>query len=259
MKKAVLPVLILALSLGILGCSTTNTTVIETTEQSSIVETTIDTFTTATSITENTTTTGTTASSRVTEDTEVIIPEIPTENVVEETPQGTYVWITRTGECYHNNPACSNMQNPSEVMLEYAESQGYRPCSNCYTTQSYVDDSPTDTTPVLQEEPTTEPEIPTATSVEYIEETTTETTTEPKPFTCHDLTWSFSEQGNPLDDYGSFVLWIATNAIDDTGDGCIWLDCSSSENIMPAVGVVWVVIFESDLGQTETINVYFVD
>lgn len=49
-----------------------------------------------------------------------------------EARKETTVWIPRTGSCYHSNPHCSNMKDPSEVTLSQAESWGYRACKKCY-------------------------------------------------------------------------------------------------------------------------------
>ena len=44
----------------------------------------------------------------------------------------TLVWIPRTGHCYHNDPTCSRMRNPSQVTLEEAVARGYDQCRVCY-------------------------------------------------------------------------------------------------------------------------------
>lgn len=44
----------------------------------------------------------------------------------------TMVWIPRSGNRYHSNPNCSNMKNPSQVTLSYAQSLGKTPCRKCY-------------------------------------------------------------------------------------------------------------------------------
>lgn len=42
-----------------------------------------------------------------------------------------YVYIPRTGKCYHKKSKCSNMRKPSKVTLKYAKSHGYRACKKC--------------------------------------------------------------------------------------------------------------------------------
>ena len=43
----------------------------------------------------------------------------------------TIVYITRTGECYHNS-GCSYLKSKIEVTLSEAVNGGYRPCSRCH-------------------------------------------------------------------------------------------------------------------------------
>lgn len=45
---------------------------------------------------------------------------------------GPLVWIPNSGHCYHSNPNCSGMKNPTQVSLSQAENWGYRACSKCY-------------------------------------------------------------------------------------------------------------------------------
>ena len=49
-----------------------------------------------------------------------------------ETQQEEMVWIPSSGSKYHNNPNCSNMNNPTQVTESEALSQGYEPCKRCY-------------------------------------------------------------------------------------------------------------------------------
>ena len=65
-------------------------------------------------------------------ETETEPPETTEEPVVEDTPTTTYVYITASGSCYHSSSTCSNMNNPQEVTLDYAETHGYKPCSKCW-------------------------------------------------------------------------------------------------------------------------------
>lgn len=46
--------------------------------------------------------------------------------------QQTYVYIPQTGSKYHNNPSCSNMNNPSHVTIDEALNMGFQPCKRCY-------------------------------------------------------------------------------------------------------------------------------
>jgi len=59
--------------------------------------------------------------------------------VVEDTPDdnaqsgnSTMVWIPQSGSKYHSRADCSNMNNPSQVTKEEAESMGYEPCKRCH-------------------------------------------------------------------------------------------------------------------------------
>ncbi len=45
---------------------------------------------------------------------------------------GEMVWIPESGKKYHNDPSCSNMNNPSKVSVGKAEKMGYTPCKKCY-------------------------------------------------------------------------------------------------------------------------------
>ncbi len=42
------------------------------------------------------------------------------------------VWIVNTGKKYHNNPYCSNMNNPFQIPLDEAISMGREPCKKCH-------------------------------------------------------------------------------------------------------------------------------
>lgn len=42
------------------------------------------------------------------------------------------VWITSTGTKYHRTSTCSNMENPVQVSISYAQSKGYGPCKKCF-------------------------------------------------------------------------------------------------------------------------------
>ena len=42
------------------------------------------------------------------------------------------VWISQSGEKYHDNPNCSGMNSPKEVTRKEAKEQGYTACSKCY-------------------------------------------------------------------------------------------------------------------------------
>lgn len=46
--------------------------------------------------------------------------------------QTQMVWIPNSGSKYHSNPSCSNMKNPQQVTLDYAQSAGYEPCKKCH-------------------------------------------------------------------------------------------------------------------------------
>ena len=49
-------------------------------------------------------------------------PEAPTE----------WVYVSRTGKCYHSLSYCSNMQSPLKMSKAEAIERGRRPCQNCY-------------------------------------------------------------------------------------------------------------------------------
>jgi len=42
------------------------------------------------------------------------------------------VWIPQSGKKYHSHSGCSNMNNPTNVTLEQAQSLGYTACKRCY-------------------------------------------------------------------------------------------------------------------------------
>ena len=43
-----------------------------------------------------------------------------------------YVYVTKSGKKYHNNPNCSNMKNPIKISITEAKQSGRDACSNCY-------------------------------------------------------------------------------------------------------------------------------
>lgn len=45
-------------------------------------------------------------------------------------PDGTVVYVTDTGECYHRK-GCSYLKSSNRTTVERAEARGYRPCSRC--------------------------------------------------------------------------------------------------------------------------------
>lgn len=55
-------------------------------------------------------------------------------NNINNTVQSEMVWLTRTGEKYHNKPDCgnSNPNNSYQVTLSEAQSRGYTACKKCY-------------------------------------------------------------------------------------------------------------------------------
>lgn len=57
---------------------------------------------------------------------EVIKPEPEPEQYIE------YVYVSRTGKCYHSISYCSNMQDPLRMTKSEAIERGRRPCQNCY-------------------------------------------------------------------------------------------------------------------------------
>ena len=46
-------------------------------------------------------------------------------------PTGTCVWVSRSGEKYHVNPFCSNMQSVTAMTVEEADAAGYGACAIC--------------------------------------------------------------------------------------------------------------------------------
>ena len=65
---------------------------------------------------------------------------IPADKVVVGNPEPDpepeqyieYVYVSRTGYCYHSISYCSNMKNPLRMSKEEAIKKGRSPCSNCY-------------------------------------------------------------------------------------------------------------------------------
>ena len=63
---------------------------------------------------------------------------IPADKVVVGNPEPEpeqyieYVYVSRTGYCYHSISYCSNMKNPLRMSKEEAIKKGRSPCSNCY-------------------------------------------------------------------------------------------------------------------------------
>ena len=67
---------------------------------------------------------------------------IPADKVVVITPEPEpepepeqyieYVYVSRTGKCYHSISYCSNMQDPLRMTKSEAIDRGRRPCQNCY-------------------------------------------------------------------------------------------------------------------------------
>lgn len=47
-------------------------------------------------------------------------------------PTEQMVWVPSSGSKYHKTSTCSNMSNPKEVTLSYAEANGFTPCKRCY-------------------------------------------------------------------------------------------------------------------------------
>lgn len=68
-----------------------------------------------------------TESVKTTEATEAV-----TETVAPTTEYVEMVWIPNTGSKYHSRSSCSNMNNPTQVTREAAESMGYTPCKRCH-------------------------------------------------------------------------------------------------------------------------------
>ena len=62
--------------------------------------------------------------------------EIEDEASEEEAPQpeapAEWVYVSRTGKCYHSISYCSNMQSPLKMSKAEAIERGRRPCQNCY-------------------------------------------------------------------------------------------------------------------------------
>lgn len=54
------------------------------------------------------------------------------QQTAQQPTQSQMVWIPQSGSKYHSNSSCSNMKNPSQVTLDYAQSSGYEPCKKCY-------------------------------------------------------------------------------------------------------------------------------
>lgn len=64
------------------------------------------------------------------------IPFVATPTATPKTKNATtkgtvYVWIPKSGKCYHKKEHCSNMKNPTLVTMQEAIDMGYVPCSKC--------------------------------------------------------------------------------------------------------------------------------
>lgn len=44
------------------------------------------------------------------------------------------VWISETGDCYHSNPYCGNINSENAYQIDFKEALdiGYTMCTNCY-------------------------------------------------------------------------------------------------------------------------------
>ena len=66
----------------------------------------------------------------------VVVIESEDEASGEEAPQPEapieWVYVSRTGKCYHSLSYCSNMQSPLKMTKAEAIERGRRPCQNCY-------------------------------------------------------------------------------------------------------------------------------
>lgn len=66
----------------------------------------------------------------------VVVIESEDEASEEEAPQpeapAEWVYVSRTGKCYHSISYCSNMQSPLKMSKAEAIERGRRPCQNCY-------------------------------------------------------------------------------------------------------------------------------
>ena len=66
----------------------------------------------------------------------VVVIESEDEASEEEAPQPEapieWVYVSRTGKCYHRLSYCSNMQSPLKMSRSEAIERGRRPCQNCY-------------------------------------------------------------------------------------------------------------------------------
>ena len=61
----------------------------------------------------------------------VVVIESEDEASEEEAPI-EWVYVSRTGKCYHSLSYCSNMQSPLKMSKAEAIERGRRPCQNCY-------------------------------------------------------------------------------------------------------------------------------
>lgn len=48
-----------------------------------------------------------------------------------QTTSEPFVWIPKSGSKYHRNSSCSNMKDPTKVLLTEAIRLGYEPCKRC--------------------------------------------------------------------------------------------------------------------------------
>ena len=59
-------------------------------------------------------------------------PNEPEASASQQPEQQEMVWVSGSGEKYHNDPNCSNMKNPHQISLDEAVAAGRTPCSKCY-------------------------------------------------------------------------------------------------------------------------------
>lgn len=66
----------------------------------------------------------------------VVVIESEDEASEEKAPEPEapieWVYVSRTGKCYHSLSYCSNMQSPLKMSKAEAIERGRRPCQNCY-------------------------------------------------------------------------------------------------------------------------------
>ena len=140
-SKIRLLLLAAVLALCATGCGGGSAALSETTRSAVREETITETTVTETTVTETVTVTeegfislAQPSDDQPTEELERVTFPVHGTNRKVDLPEGTLVWIPETGEKFHIQNKCGNM-NPDkavQITVEEAKSRGYEACSKCY-------------------------------------------------------------------------------------------------------------------------------